>query len=196
MLNKIIIRLCLLLAISNIALANDIAAIERYLNSLHNVSADFVQTDNQDNQQKGKFFLSRPGKMRWQYEVPKKILIIISNKDLVHFDQQLDQVSYFKNREDFLSLLSQKNIKLSSGEITVDKIVNNGKEIKILLNKKNYSGSIMLIFKQTPLVLSGLEIIDESHNKVIIDFINFTEVPKLDDKLFIFHSHKLSRPKK
>ena len=103
-------------------MADEMQKIEDYLNSLKNVTADFVQTDNQDNQQKGKFFLSRPGKMRWQYEFPKKVLLIINHDKLIHFDQQLDQVSYFKNKDDFLTLLTQPKIDFSNALITADNI--------------------------------------------------------------------------
>ncbi len=192
---KVILSITLFfISITSLAVANDIAAIERYLNSLHNVTADFVQTDSQGKQQKGKFFLSRPGKMRWQYEIPKKILIIINNKNLIHFDQQLDQVSYFKNKDYFFSLLAKKHIKLTSEDLLVSNIIQQAKKTLLTIRKKNQLGeAVTIVFSQVKLKLIGLKIIDGANNHVAIEFSNLHEVPSLDSKLFILHNHKISR---
>ncbi len=185
MLNKFFI----LILLAGFAVADETQKIENYLNSLNNVTADFVQTDNQDNQQKGKFFLSRPGKMRWQYEFPKKILLIFNHDKLVHFDQQLDQVSYFKNKDDFFGLLTQPKINFSSALITADKPTHKGKNILLTLHKKDYAGKIVLTFNNSITKLLALEIIDEANQKVVVEFTNFERVDSLDKQLFTFH-HK------
>ena len=190
MLNKFFI----LILLANFAIADEMQQIENYLNSLKNVTADFVQTDDRDNQQKGKFFLSRPGKMRWQYEVPKKLLLIINHDKLIHFDQQLDQVSYFKNKDDFLALLAQPKIDFASATITADKSVREGKIICLTLHKKDYPGKIVLMFNQSITALAGLEIIDEANQKINVEFTNFEEVESLDNQLFNFHNHKHQNP--
>lgn len=186
MLNKFLI----LILLTGLAMADEMQKIEDYLNSLKNVTADFVQTDNQDNQQKGKFFLSRPGKMRWQYEFPKKVLLIINHDKLIHFDQQLDQVSYFKNKDDFLILLTQPKIDFSNALITADKSISKGKNILLTLYKKNYPGKIILIFNNSITKLLGFEMIDETNQKIMVEFTNLEQVKSLDKQLFIFHNHK------
>ena len=190
MLNKFFI----LILLANFAIADEIQQIDSYLNSLKDVTADFIQTDDQDNQQKGKFFLSRPGKMRWQYEFPKKLLLIINNDKLIYFDQQLDQVSYFKNKDDFLALLAQPKIDFSSSKIIVDKPLRRGKVVCLTLHKKDYPGKIVLMFNKSITSLIGLEIIDEANQKVNIEFSNFKKTESLDKRLFTFHSHKNQNP--
>ena len=47
---------------------SDLSQIELYLNNIKNLSAKFVQETSDGNIAEGKFFLSRPGKMRIEYE--------------------------------------------------------------------------------------------------------------------------------
>ena len=184
-----IIRFLFIVLSTITAQANESKLLERYLNSLNNVVTDFTQIDHFGKIQRGKFFLSRPGKMRWQYEVPKKILIIINNKTLIHYNESLDQLSYFKNKEDFLSLLMEKDIKLNQGEISLEKLIYKNDQIIAILAKKHYPGSISLIFKKKEIRLVGMEIADNNQH-IKVDFDEFRPIHPNDRGLFNF-----TRPK-
>lgn len=173
--------------------SSDLSEIETYLNSLHNITADFVQTDPQGRQQMGKFFLSRPGKMRWQYETPKKLLLIINDKSLIHVDQQLDQVSYFKNNEEFLSLLTQKHIKFSGSDIKAEKLTHSKNQSTLTISKKGYNGSIHLLFTRPVIALLGLEMTDELNKKIAIKFTNLKTPASLDPLLFTFKNKIINK---
>src|SRR5476649_722580 len=68
--------------------------VQTYLNKLTTVQADFLQISPEGNESTGKFFLSRPGKMRWQYNPPVPVLIIVSGGILSYYDAELDQISH------------------------------------------------------------------------------------------------------
>ena len=52
------------------------AKIETYLRGISTLKARFVQTDNYGQQTAGDFYLSRPGKMRFQYDAPLTDFIV------------------------------------------------------------------------------------------------------------------------
>ena len=56
--------------------AADLERIQDYLNGITTVTADFTQVAPDGSLTGGKFFLKRPGKMRWQYSPPTPLLMI------------------------------------------------------------------------------------------------------------------------
>ena len=68
---RLLCVICLLLvgALADKAYCNDreeLLQIESYLNSLKHIVAKFTQVDSNENMQKGNFFLSRPGRLKWE----------------------------------------------------------------------------------------------------------------------------------
>ncbi|MEQ9116394.1 MAG: outer membrane lipoprotein carrier protein LolA [Rickettsiales bacterium] len=166
---------------------------EKYLNSLKNLSANFIQTDDYGNIQKGKLYLSRPGKMRWEYKDPKEILILLNNKDMIHHDKKLDQISYFCSRNDFVNLLVKDNINFNKEKIYVKKMHYDDKKLKINLAKKGEDSSMTLTFSQDPFIIHKLEVVDESLNQVDITFLDIEQPNELNQDLFEFTDHKYMR---
>src|SRR5271170_2918938 len=68
--------------------------VEDYLNGIKTMQADFLQIAPSGDESTGKFYLSRPGKIRWEYESPSRILIIVSGSLVSYYDYGLNQVSY------------------------------------------------------------------------------------------------------
>lgn len=169
---------------------------EEYLNSIHNISANFIQTDENNNIQKGSFYLSRPGKMRWEYLYPKEILIILNDNDMVHFDKKLDQISYFCSRNDFINLLTKEKINLLEEKIYVKHLQSNNNSIKFTLAKFEGPGSFSLTFNKNNKHIKKLEVVDESQNKVDINFSDIDQPAHLRSELFEFTEHKYMRKQK
>jgi len=170
-----------------------VAKAEQYLNSLKNMTADFIQTDEYGSIQKGKLFLSRPGKMRWEYNTPKEILIVLNDKDMIHHDKKLDQISYFCSRNDFVNLLVKEEIDFNKEKIYVKKLKYDDKKLKIDLGKKGEDSSMTLTFSQNPFQIQKLEVVDDSLNQVDITFLDIKQPSNIDHYLFEFTDHKYSR---
>ncbi|MDE3060750.1 MAG: outer membrane lipoprotein carrier protein LolA, partial [Pseudomonadota bacterium] len=67
--------------------------IEDYLSNLTTIVSDFTQVAPDGTLSTGKFYLKRPGKMRWQYNPPTPILMVSSGSELVYYDIELDQIT-------------------------------------------------------------------------------------------------------
>ncbi|MFN5351878.1 MAG: LolA family protein [Alphaproteobacteria bacterium] len=173
--------------------------VEGYLNSLKDVTASFKQTSNVSNEEaKGKIYLSKPGKARWEYDKPKKVQLIINEKNLVYYDKTLDQVSYVSTPKTVLDALLKNNISLAK-DFDLVEIFEDVNKLFLTLTPKEYvkkldeteGQEITLVFNKAPFYLSDI-IRKESEGVYIkVELQNITKQEnKLDEKLFVFENKK------
>ncbi|MEL6374028.1 MAG: outer-membrane lipoprotein carrier protein LolA [Pseudomonadota bacterium] len=67
-----------------------INAINAYFNKLDNAQGRFVQTGADRKRMKGKFYLKRPGKFRFQYARPSRMVIVSDGKYMAIQDHDLN----------------------------------------------------------------------------------------------------------
>jgi len=162
-----------------------IKKIEDYLNKLNNISSNFIQINSDGLKVKGKLFLSKPGKLRIEYEKKESPLIIADGKWLHYFDIELNEIQ-------------SVTIEKSPAWILLKKKVNLKKDFKIeTLNKKNnktfitLSGkdlesikTIKLIFLNKPLTLKGWMIIDSNEIQTTVSLLKIKKINKFNSKTF------------
>ncbi|MBS0252062.1 MAG: outer-membrane lipoprotein carrier protein LolA [Proteobacteria bacterium] len=71
--------------------------VSAYFESLQNLKGSFVQTDADNKRMKGKFFVKRPGRFRFDYALPSRQIIVSDGQNLAIQDLDL-------NNEDRVSL--------------------------------------------------------------------------------------------
>lgn len=64
--------------------------IDAYFNGLGDLKGSFVQTGSDNKRMKGKFFVQRPGKFRFEYALPSKQLIVSNGQSLAIQDSDID----------------------------------------------------------------------------------------------------------
>ena len=99
--------------------------LERFLVQSKTMSADFVQTlrtdDNEVLQEsKGRFYLSRPGKFRWNYTTPYEQEIVSDGNRVWIFDVDLQQVTV----QDKSASLNNTPMALMEGELKLREAYN------------------------------------------------------------------------
>ncbi|WP_419760041.1 LolA family protein [Acidisoma sp.] len=139
----------------------DIAAIEQHLNSIHTMQARFLQVDNNGNTIGGNVWMQRPGRMRFEYDPPDRMLLVAGHGLLVYYDPAVRQTTNLFLSSTPLGLLLQDNLKLA-GPVTVTGIARATGQIQItLVRTSNPSGgTITLIFATDPLTLRSWVIRD------------------------------------
>ena len=77
--------------------AGAVDRLDRFLNGLDTLQADFIQTvtgtEQGTTQAKGVFYLSRPNRFRWEYNAPEPQSIIADGRQIWLYDPELEQVS-------------------------------------------------------------------------------------------------------
>jgi chaperone LolA len=168
--------------------AKDIAAVEAYLSGINSIVANFTQASADGSTGTGKFFLKRPGKMRWQYNPPTPILLVSDGKVVTYYDAGLDQVTYIGVDDTLAGFLAKKDITLNGDSTTVTKYAHeNGIiSIRIVQTNKPQDGSLTLEFSDKPLELKNMIAVDATGNATTVKLADAQFGPVLDDKLFVF----------
>ncbi|MGE0755197.1 MAG: outer membrane lipoprotein carrier protein LolA [Alphaproteobacteria bacterium] len=167
--------------------AEDISRIETYLTGLTTIVADFTQFAPDGTLTAGKFFLKRPGKMRWQYDPPTPVLIVANETQLVFFDRELEQVSYIPISESLIGFMAKDVIRFDE-EVGVSNFEKNANVIRVTLAEPDRptEGSLMLEFTDKPLLIRNMVITDTAGQVTSVALNNATFGTKLDNKLFVF----------
>ncbi len=171
------------------AQAADIARIEAYLSGIASLVSDFTQTSSDGSVGSGKFFLKRPGKMRWQYNPPTPILLISNGKRVTYYDPGLDQVTYIGADEVLAGFLASPTIQLTSDTTRITHLSkeNGVMSVTIIQRKKPDDGSLTLEFTESPLAIARIIGVDATGNETHVTLEKLQFGPVLDDKLFFFN---------
>lgn len=171
----------------------DLEEIESYLNALTNLSAKFIQESSDGNIVEGKFFLSRPGKMRIEYGAKSKILIVVNGSILSYQDVELDETSYLSTNTTPASFLTRQNISFSAKDVEITKVTKSSNQVKVSVMKKNRkeAGEFSLIFTTNPLKFIKMEVKNDLNQIITVALIdpNFTAI--LPNNLFVIKNKNL-----
>lgn len=178
--------------------AASIARVEAYLTAIPSIVADFNQVSADGSTGSGKFYLKRPGKMRWQYNPPTPILLVSNGASVTYYDASLDQVSYVGMDDTMAGFLARREIKLDSEstKLTQFEAADGVIRATMVQRKKPDEGSLTLEFNENPLQLRQMAVVDATGNSTRIQLQNATFGPVLDDRLFVFEDPRGVTPRK
>ncbi|MCH8859502.1 MAG: outer membrane lipoprotein carrier protein LolA [Proteobacteria bacterium] len=165
----------------------DIVRIEGYLNGIKTLSSRFIQIASDGSLARGQFFMSRPGKMRFEYDPPSPILIIATGLLLIYYDKELEQVSQTFLRLTPIGVLVRENIELK-GDITVTGFRRGPGTLRVTIADTDDpdSGSITLVFSEAPLALRQWQLTDAQGVTTTVTLTDVRTGLPLDAKLFQF----------
>ncbi len=182
------------LASNNIQPAT-IARVEQYLQKLTSLQANFMQSAPNGDISSGKFFLKRPGKMRWQYDAPTPILMVSDGSVMTYYDSELDQVTDLPIDDSLAGFLAQKDIKFNSKAIQIEEASQQNSIIRIRITQtdKKADGELTMEFSDSPLQLRNLILKDAQAQTTNISLSDAKFDLPLEDKLFVRPSNALKR---
>jgi len=175
-----------------------IKRLEAFLKTTTSLTAEFKQVtlNEQGHAVKtsyGDFYLSRPGKFRWNYKKPF-IQEIVSNEGKVWFyDVDLEQVTVKKIDDSVGStpaLLLSGDVALKDNYILKQQGVDEGLQWVKLSPKNENSGFNYVLLGLDKKGLAGMELSDNFGQLTRIYFSNIKKNTKLNDKLFDFKTPK------
>jgi outer membrane lipoprotein-sorting protein len=166
---------------------SDVARIETYLNNIRTLSARFMQVSDTGGTAEGKFFLSRPGKLRLEYDPPVPILMVANSGFLIHYDKQLKAVTHLPIDSTPAGLLVREHITLS-GDVMVSAVERGAGSLRVTLvqSKDPNAGRITLAFSERPFALSNWQVVDAQGNVTRVALIEPRVGVPLDPSLFRF----------
>jgi outer membrane lipoprotein-sorting protein len=137
------------------------ARIEQHLNSINTLRARFLQISPAGEISRGTVLMSRPGKLRIDYDPPVPVLIVTEGSWLMLYDKELESSSYTSLNDSLAGFLVRPRIRLT-GDVMVRDLhwAKNVIRITIVLRDTPESGMLTLVFGDKPLRLRQWTIID------------------------------------
>ena len=170
--------------LSNSELA-DVKRAERYLNELHTLKSRFLQATSTGEFREGTFYLSRPGKMRIEYDPPAQLLIVADGTWLIYHDMELDQITHLPLRTTTANILLKKKITLKGGDLEVSKVEKAPGIISItVIPSDKDTGQLTLVFSNKPLKLKKWIVVDPQGMTTSVSLLSTQRDILLDKELF------------
>lgn len=165
----------------------DVARVESYLNRLRSLSARFVQLGPGGELSRGRFYLRRPGRLRFEYEPPSPLLIVADGLWVVLYDRELEQVSRFPLAETPLAVLAADTVDLSNS-ITVTEVARQPgiMRVRVVDQERADEGWLSLTFSDPPLALRQWHVRDAQGGVTSVALQELQSNVDLDPELFVF----------
>ena len=162
-----------------------IKKIEDYLNKLNNISSNFIQINSDGLKVKGKLFLSKPGKLRIEYEKKENPLIVADGKWLHYFDIELNEIQSVTIEKSPAWILLKKKVNLKK-DFKIETLNKKNNKTFITLSDKDSENikTIKLIFLNKPLTLKGWMIIDSNEIQTTVSLLKIKKINKFNSKTF------------
>ena len=196
----IILFICYFFLSSNV-MANDILEknkealkkIEIHLNNIKYLTSDFIQTAPEGDINYGKFFLSRPGKMRIEYDEEIPILIVVNGSILSYIDLELEETSNFTTGSTPASFLTRKNISFSAKDIELLDFKDDGERyiVSVQKNNRKEAGIFYLIFNKNPISFVKMRVKNDLDQITDISFKKADYESKISSSKFIIRNSNL-----
>ncbi|HYH22358.1 MAG TPA: outer membrane lipoprotein carrier protein LolA [Azospirillum sp.] len=164
-----------------------VAQAEQALNAIHTLQSRFVQLNPDGRQASGTFYLSRPGKMRLEYDAPVKDFIVADGLFLFYWDSEMKQQSSTPIGSTLADFILRPDIKLS-GDVTVTDVfrAQGVLEITLVETKDPRKGSLTLVFEDRPLQLRKWRVLDAQGLTTEVALLNPRVGVQLPSDLFYF----------
>jgi outer membrane lipoprotein-sorting protein len=165
----------------------DLGRIETYLNGLRTLKAKFVQIAPDGALAAGTAWLSRPGRMRFEYFPPTPFLLVAGNGLLVFHDAKLGQTTNIPLGQTPLGILLAENVKLA-GDLTVLSLRREPGmiELQVTRTASPGDGSLTLLFADAPLALRQWTVLDAQRRETRVTLSNVELGGTFDSNLFQF----------
>jgi outer membrane lipoprotein-sorting protein len=170
-----------------------LAQIETYLNNVTTMRARFLQASSSGETAQGSVSISRPGRMRIEYDPPLPVLIIADGTLLIYYDKDLAQVTHVPLSSTPAGILLEERISLQGGDLTVTDFESARNAIRVTLTRTENpgEGKLALIFSESPLRLREWTVTDAQGVVTNVALVDAEFGVSLDPDLFRFRDPRI-----
>ena len=166
----------------------DLVRIERHLNGIKTMQARFLQISSDGSYSEGMIHLSRPGRMRIEYDPPNPIMVIADGSSLIYVDKEMKQATAVFLSLTPADLLLRENLSFTSEEILITGFKRSPGIIRVSLVKAEspLDGQLTLVFSDMPLELRKWAVNDAQGVKTTVSLLGSRFGIKVDKTLFTY----------
>ena len=139
----------------------DLDRVSAYLNAIHTMRGSFVQIGPEGQVDQGKFYILKPGKMRFDYDPPNPTLVISDGLSIAVYNTKLNTANRYPLASTPLDLLLSDDLDLKRSSAIVSVEHQTG---ELIVNARSTdqrtTGNITIVFTSPNLELRQWTIID------------------------------------
>ena len=162
-----------------------LAEISQKLSGLKTMNGEFVQYDPNGAQRQGKFFIARPGRVRFQYDPPATLSVIADGKSVLVYDKKLQTYDIWPLSQTPLRLLLDSNLDLSTSDrVSRVSVAPDLVEVELQDETKFSAGTLNLVFDRKTSELRQWTVTDQQGLQTLVTLYNVETGNQLGKDLF------------
>ena len=167
----------------------DLQLVQRHLEAMNTLVADFAQTDRRGQVQTGTLTMKQPGRIRFQYAPGNPMLIVSDGRSLNMIDYEVRQVQRWPVRNSPLAVLIDPGANLMRYARLVDTGNANTVSVEVRDPNRPEYGMITMIFQRDASGPAGLKLyswvaLDAQRNRTTIRLTNIRYNTAVADSAF------------
>ena len=163
----------------------ELQKIAAYLDGIHTLTAKFQQAVASGGAATGYVWLSRPGRMRFQYDPPNELLLLADMFYLYSWDPDLKQMQKVGLKYTPAWFLLREPISFTDGVI-VTRFQHSGNTVQVTVVQSTEpdAGNLTMVFTENPLALRQWTVVDQRGKATTVSLSQVQSGMALDPKLF------------
>jgi outer membrane lipoprotein-sorting protein len=162
--------------------------VAAYLNGIRTMTARFSQLAGNGQQSSGTMYISRPGRMRFEYDPPNPITLLADTFYVYYWDKDLHQMQQvgLKSTPAWFFLRDPINFNADS-IVTGFEQADNQVQVSVVERASPDSGSLTMVFTENPLALRQWTVVDQQGKTTTVTLSDPQYGVALDPKLFQYN---------
>ncbi len=163
-----------------------VAQAQTYLQNLSSAQGTFTETGGGGQTRRGRFWLQRPGRMRFEYTNPAGLLVVSDGSNVKRYDPRLNVFRQVPLGSTPLSTFLARNVRLDQG-VRIDRVTrmqSGAFALTVRDGGRPNDGSVILAFAGNPLRLQEWTITDAQGGRTRTQLTTLSPASGLASSLF------------
>ncbi|WP_306251483.1 outer membrane lipoprotein carrier protein LolA [Parvularcula sp. IMCC14364] len=154
------------------------------LRGIETMSADFIQTAPSGNITTGQLQLSRPGRLRFEYDDPNPTLIVATQGLVYVHDADLETTDSYPVNRTPLKFLLNRNVQTEDARLK--EVLRSEAAVNLILESTDVEtqGEMVLTFDAPDMQLRRWAVVDEAGNYTVVDLDNVRNGVRIPNNAF------------
>jgi outer membrane lipoprotein-sorting protein len=158
--------------------------VETYLNGMRNLKGEFTQVGPAGTISTGVFYISKPGKMRFEYAPPNPFLVISDGRWVTVKNEARNKADQYPVSATPLNLILAENVDLQGAEVMGVEEKEGAVWVTIESKDKIVPGQLVLIYDLAQSALQQWIVVDGQGRKTTVSIANVENTDAPDPALF------------
>lgn len=163
-----------------------VARAQTYMNAMRSVRGRFIETGPRGQRSQGAFYLRRPGRMRFEYDTPSRLVVTADGNFIHRWDPRLEVYQRVPTNQTPLSLLLGADASFNSRYIRIEDVTatSDGCQIRLRDSRRPREGSLTLVFGGSTYRLREWTVRDAQGAATRVQLVTINQASDLADSLF------------